>query len=77
MTNQQNQAEKFIDSIYKSFDGFSIKFAAEKQYQKKETDNLLYGETLLETAKELINLANVKGGVFFDLGSGTGLLPKL
>ena len=62
----------FFHSLYQNVDGYQISFQARQKLFENSSD-LTYGEIPFVSWREIILRANPKnGGVFFDLGSGSG-----
>ena len=59
-------------SLYKNVDGYQISFQARQKLSENSSD-LTYGEIPFVSWRQIILRANPQnGGVFFDLGSGSG-----
>ena len=68
----EKYAEILFEQLYGDINGYQVSNSARAQEGKSES-NLLYGEILFNTWKEMVEIIKPKSdGVFFDLGSGTG-----
>lgn len=65
----------FFDEFYKKVNGHRVSREARRSASVDEKQNLLYGETpFLTTALLVSKIDPVRSGVFYDLGSGTGMV---
>ncbi len=65
-------AASIIDEIYKNVNGMAISLEARKSLGEQD-DTFLYGEAVLYSFADLLNLTEPKPNeVFYDLGSGVG-----
>ena len=72
MNNAYN--ETLFNFLYSDINGYSLSHKAREAHDDKEIiKELIYGEVPFAVWREIVEKTNPKkGGVFFDLGSGTG-----
>jgi len=67
-----HESSLLFHKLYQNVDGYQISFQARQKLSENSSD-LTYGEIPFVSWRQIILRANPKnGGVFFDLGSGSG-----